>query len=467
MTISRKVRLTTARVGLCLWLGACLSGCGAKGEKTAKADAAARPIPVTVTPLQTIAVERAVPMVGTLKGWEEVTVGTRKAGRVVRFLHDMGDRVKPDSPLVELDPVDADLAILQAESTYLGELTKLGISREQAEEFFEKYGVHEEILRGKQADAMIQATPSVQQALVTVEKSQQNLTRQRQLTARNAGTQQELQNMENDAKLAEAQLAGAVLTARTVIASAVASRIALDVARQARADMTIRVPTPMHALKQPESIEKPREIEYAVARRTVSEGQFLREGDAVYDLVIENPLRLWANVPEKFSREIKVGQPVKFTVSSRPDEPYNGVVTRVNPTIDATSRTFQVEASVRNDAGELHPGGFAKASVLTQRDSQAHVVPLESVVRFAGVTKIFIVEEVGGKLVSRSINVETGQEENGMVEVIGDVPPGSNVVITGQTQLADGTSVVIRDPSKPESPEPEATPKSEPKALKK
>lgn len=454
MTTARMVT-QIARAGLGVLLGVALSGCGAKAEKSAKADAAPRPVPVTVTPLQTVAIERTVPMVGTLKGWEEVTVGTRKTGRVIRFLHDMGDRIKPGEPLVELDPVDADLAILQAESTYLGELTKLGITREQAEVFFNKYGVHEEILRGEQADALIHATPGVQQAQVAVEKAQQNLVRQRQLSARNAGTIQELQNMENDAKTADAQLANAVLTARTTIASAVASRIALDVAKQARKDMTIHAPTPTHALKE---VGKNDEIQYAVSKRTVSEGQMLREGDPVYDLVIENPLRLWSNVPERFSSEIKVGQAVRFTVSSRPDAPFNGVVTRVNPTIDPTSRTFQVEASVRNDDGELHPGGFAKASILTQHDSQAHVVPLEAVVRFAGVTKIFIVEEKDGKPVARSINVTTGQEENGMVEVIGEIPSNARVVTTGQTQLADGTTVVIRDPSK-EKPEPKAAAK--------
>jgi multidrug efflux pump subunit AcrA (membrane-fusion protein) len=111
---------------------------------------------------------------------------------------------------------------------------------------------------------------------------------------------------------------------------------------------------------------------------------------------------------------------------------------------------------VRNDDGELHPGGFAKASILTRRDSQAHVVPMEAVVRFAGVTKIFIVEEKDGKPVARAINVTTGQESGGLVEVIGEIPSNARVVTTGQTQLADGTAVVIRDPSKDGKPETES-----------
>ena len=98
------------------------SGCGPKAEKAAEAAQAPRPIPVTVAALEHRPVERTVEIVGTLKGYEEVTVGSKKAGRVVQVRHDMGDRVEPGEPLVELDAVDAKLALDQSESKYLAEL---------------------------------------------------------------------------------------------------------------------------------------------------------------------------------------------------------------------------------------------------------------------------------------------------------------------------------------------------------
>ncbi len=95
-----------------------------------------------------------------------------------------------------------------------------------------------------------------------------------------------------------------------------------------------------------------------------------------------------------------------------------------------------------NNRGLLRPGGFAKASILTDRSATASIVPIESVVKFAGVTKLFVVE--AGK--ARSINVETGNEGLGWIEVIGSVPKDAEVVTTGQTQLADETTVTIRKP---------------------
>ena len=39
----------------------------------------------------------------TLKGWEEVTVGAKRFGRVARVRHDIGDRVKPGELLVQFE----------------------------------------------------------------------------------------------------------------------------------------------------------------------------------------------------------------------------------------------------------------------------------------------------------------------------------------------------------------------------
>ena len=86
-------------------------------------------MPVTVAPLEHRTVERTVDVVGTLRGWEQVTVGSKRTGRVAKVLHDMGDRVRPGEPLVELETVDAKLAYDQAQSRYLGELVKLGLTR--------------------------------------------------------------------------------------------------------------------------------------------------------------------------------------------------------------------------------------------------------------------------------------------------------------------------------------------------
>jgi RND family efflux transporter MFP subunit len=407
------------------------AGCGGRGgvETAVKASTTPQPVPVTVAPLEHREVERTVEVVGTLNGWERVAVGSKRYGRVLKVFHDMGDRVKPGEPLAVLDPVDADLSVRQSERQLQAELAKIGLKELPEGEFD------------------VSTVPAVVQARLQLERVRLNLNRERTLSRRGAGTAQDLQNAENDEQIGEAAVANAVLSAQATLAHARALRVSVDVARQSRADMEIRAPI----LSQPPGVTTP--LTFAVSKRSVTEGQMIREGETVAELVVEDPLRLWANVPERFGAEVRVGQPVRVSVASHPT-PFEGKVTRINPAVDAVSRTFQVEVAVPNHAAMLHPGGFAKASIQVESNARAAVVPLETIVRFAGVTKLFVVE--GEK--ARAINVETGLEGAGWVEVVGKLPESAQVVTTGQTQLADGTPVVVREPVANEAAAPEPKP---------
>jgi RND family efflux transporter MFP subunit len=395
------------------------AGCGARTAPLVKAGTAPRPIPVTVAELVHRPVERVVETVGTLRGWEQVTVGSKRPGRVVRIVHDMGDRVRPGEPLVELDTRDADLAIDQAEKQFRTELAKLGL----------------DALPGQDFDPATVST--VAERRVAVERARRNLAIQRGLLRENAGIRQDFANAESDADAAVTALDSAIVAARATLANARAYRAALEVAKQTRADMVIRAPRPSLRSRASDSAG------YAVTKRTVADGQMLKEGEAVFDLVIEDPLRLWSNVPERFSGEVRVGQRVRVRAAAGGEGVFAGEVARVNPAIDTASRTFQVETVIPNGGGKLRPGGFAKASIVVHDGADATVVPLEAVVRFAGVTKVFVVD--GGK--AREIKVETvasDLEGDGLVEVSGSLPSRGRVIVTGQSQLADGTPVKVR-----------------------
>jgi multidrug efflux pump subunit AcrA (membrane-fusion protein) len=421
------------------------AGCSHQGaEASVKGTAPIRTVPVTVARLELRTVERTVDVVGSLRGWEHVTVGSKKTGRVLRVLHDMGDHVRPGEPLVELDPVDAQLAADQAQSRYLGELVKLGLTEEQADRRIREFGITEELIRGKQAEEAIARVPAVVQVRVSKEKALHNLNRQHALSKKGASTVQELEDAENEYRSASAAYDNAKVTAQNVIASAIANRVAREQALQTLKDLMICAPKPEKTLP---GTSEAKAVVYAITKRSVTEGQMVKEGEAVFELIIENPLRLWTNVPEKHAEDVRVGQPVRISVASHPETSFGGKVVRINPSVDSQSRTFQVETQVPNDRRLLRPGGFAKASIVTDSAAQAAVVPIESIVRFAGVTKLFVIED--GK--ARSINdIVTGAEGRGWVEVSSKgLPRSASVVTTGQTQLADGTPVIVRVPEPP------------------
>ncbi len=114
--------------------------------------------------------------------------------------------------------------------------------------------------------------------------------------------------------------------------------VARNQAIQTLADMIIRVPKP--ELTPPGSSQADAVV-YAVTKRSVSEGQMVREGEAVCELIIENPLRLWTSAPERCAERVRVGQPVRIAAASQPELTFEGKVVRINPSVDPSAGRFR------------------------------------------------------------------------------------------------------------------------------
>ena len=317
-------------------------GCAArKAADDGPKSSAPKPVSVTVAPIERRTVERTVDVVGTLKGWEEVTVGSKRMGRVLKVLHDIGDRVKPGEPLVELDRIDDDAAVLYAEQSLIAMLEQVGL-RDMPAAKLDRPGIPvvdqaRTAIEKARKEFAVTNVPGVVQSRFALEKARQNFARERALRQRGAGTPQDYQNAEIDEHAAEAAVANAELNARVIFANAIVSRIGLEIRKVQRDDMTIRVPVPRRP-RTDESVP----VTYAVTKRAASEGQMLKEGEAVADLVIEDPLRLMASVPEKFAADVKVGQEVRIAIASYPGRTFTGkVLRRINPSVDTASRTLR------------------------------------------------------------------------------------------------------------------------------
>lgn len=432
------VRVRLIAIGVCAGLAAGVgAGCG--GHEAAPVEASpaeVKPVPVTLAPVESRSVERTIELVGTLRGWEEVTIGAKQPGRVVEVVHDIGDRVEPGEPLIRLETIDTDLAVEQADRQIRAELAKIGLAAIPTGTF------------------EVDNIPSVVQSRITLEKARRDLNRQRSLNLRNATSVQEIQDAEDEERSASASYDNAVVAARATLANAQAAQIALRLAQQVREDTVIRAPVPSG-----QAASLGGSTLYAVTGREVSEGQMLAAGASVMSLTIENPLKLKGDVPERFVDLVALEQAVSIRVAAY-DRPFEGRVLRINPGVDPVSRTFGVEAIVPNDEGALRPGSFAKASIITQRDDGAITVPLEAIVTFAGVTKVFVVEDDR----ARAVPVETRLEDpdGAWIEVVGDLRPGDQVATSGMSQLADGTRTTIREPVAATESAPEAAPTAEP-----
>ena len=101
-----------------------------------------------------------------------------------------------------------------------------------------------------------------------------------------------------------------------------------------------------------------------------------------------------------------------------------------------------VEADVQNE-GALRPGLFARARIVTQEDDPALVVPLTSLVSFAGLEKVVTIVE--GKAAERIIT--TGRRDHGWVGVVRGLKKGEPVVLNpGNLRTGEALNVTTSAP---------------------
>ncbi|QEL16075.1 efflux RND transporter periplasmic adaptor subunit [Limnoglobus roseus] len=393
------------------------AGCAPKKETATSTEP--QPVTVTVTPLKKQNVRRAVSVVGTLNGYEEVILAPKVDGRVIAIRADVGDVVSPGATLLELETSDYVLSVAEARQALNAELAKLGLI----------------VLPPGEID--VEQVPSVRRAAVGVEDAARKFKQKKDLLARAAVSRDEYDVAETEVKLAEATKTQAVTDARAILAAARLRKASLDLAEQKLRDSKLIVPTPVG------TTATPTQVRYAVAERMLTEGSMVRSMPVTnaFRLVLAHALKLRVMVPERHAAEVKIGQLAEVIADAVPGRAYVGKIVRINPTVDSTNRTFQVEIEVPNADGVLKCGGFAKADIQTRTDADVPTVPPEAIVTFAGVNKIFVVES--GK--AKAIEVQLGTREKDWVELIGQLPSAATAVTSGQSQLVDGSAVKIRD----------------------
>lgn len=402
-----------------------LAAVGCHRSKPASHDAGANSqptaapiVPVTTAPVVVKPVQRRVAVVGTLHGFERITVTPEVEGRVQSMDFDVGDRVAPGSTLVELDPTDYRLAVDEAQQSLNQELAKLDLQQPPP------------------ADFDIEQLPGVESAMLLFTNAQQKFERQKTLLSQNASSGQAYEQAETDMKVGAAALRLARLNARTTLAAIKHREAVLSLAKQKLGDTQVKAPL---LSKGPST----KTGDFVVSKRMASVGEMVRAfpSTPVFELIMDDVLKLHVMIPERYLSQVKLDLDVEVSVDAYPGEVFPGKVARINPTVDPQSRSFDVEAHVPNPDHRLKHGGFAKAEVIVGTADEALTVPLEAVTRFAGVSKVFRI--VDGS--AQEVEIMIGTQGPGWVEAIGKLQAGDVVVTSGQSRLANGTKVQVRE----------------------
>ncbi|HEY6230822.1 MAG TPA: efflux RND transporter periplasmic adaptor subunit [Pyrinomonadaceae bacterium] len=326
---------------------------------------------------------------GTLAAFDQSTAGVKVAGRLSSIAVDLGSVVRRGQIVAQVEPNDYKLRVQQAEASLSQARARLGLAPE-----------------GNDDKVSPEQTGTVRQAKAQLDEARLNRERAVRLVEQGIVAKSDFDAADATFKVAQSRYQDALEEIRNRQALLAQRRSEVALARQQLADTAVYAP-----------------IDGIVQQKRASVGEYLAAGAPVVDIVRMNPLRLQAQVPERDAGTVRFGQNVRVSVEGD-GKIYLGQIKRLSPVITAQNRMLMVEADVQND-GNLRPGSFAKAEIVTNDAKMAVTVPNNAIVTFAGIEKVIVVQN--GKALEKPIT--TGRRSGEWTEILAGINVGDQVIV--------------------------------------
>jgi cobalt-zinc-cadmium efflux system membrane fusion protein len=167
-----------------------------------------------------------------------------------------------------------------------------------------------------------------------------------------------------------------------------------------------------------------------VVQRKIGPGQYVNSGasDPVYVIGDLSTVWMTAFVRETDAANVSVGQEVTFNVLAMPGRPLSARINYVATAIDPATRRLLVRATIDNKDGKLKPEMFANVTIYSASDHPAVGVPRQALIYEGDQVRIWVAHE--DKTIELR-QIKPGLANGDLVEVIGNLKPGEQIVTKG------------------------------------
>ncbi|MFH1567473.1 MAG: efflux RND transporter periplasmic adaptor subunit [Gemmatimonadota bacterium] len=184
---------------------------------------------------------------------------------------------------------------------------------------------------------------------------------------------------------------------------------------------------------------------YVTGLTDLTEGTRVEQGISLCWIMDYRQVVVDLRIPSARIQEVRLGQPVRVANVAFPDRIFAGQTTAVDPTLDATTRTFKVQATVDNQDLALRPGMFVRADIVAQSHRNVVLVPRELVLTRQGRPAVFVEESARAEM----REVETGLTDGQQVEIVRGLEPGDRLIASNYETLRPRSRVQVTGVSEP------------------
>lgn len=184
-------------------------------------------------------------------------------------------------------------------------------------------------------------------------------------------------------------------------------------------------------------------VDGVVTARNYDAGDMFAMSAPIYVVEQIKPVKILVAISESEYTKVKKGDSVEIVADALPGITFYGKIEKIYPTIDPTTRTFNVEVVVANNYSTLRPGMFARVKIDFGANSNV-VIPDVAVVKQQGSGERFVyVLNADATVEYRKIVL--GRRMGKEYEVLEGLSDGDKIVTGGQIRLKDGVKVTVNE----------------------
>ncbi len=169
-----------------------------------------------------------------------------------------------------------------------------------------------------------------------------------------------------------------------------------------------------------------------VISRSITPGMAIEPGHEAYTVADLSEVWMVASVNETELPHLKLGRHVTVRTDAWPGETFNGRVTLIGSSLDPTTRTVQVRASLANRQNKLKPQMFTTATLDEAETRPAIFIPEGALQDINGIQVVFVTGD-GTHFIART--VKTAAPVSGQVEITDGLHPGDRIAVNGSFML--------------------------------
>jgi RND family efflux transporter MFP subunit len=150
-------------------------------------------------------------------------------------------------------------------------------------------------------------------------------------------------------------------------------------------------------------------------------------------------LRVYVNVPEEYSRGIKVGMTANLVLTEFPGRTFQGKLVRTADAINMTTRTLLIEIDVSNPTSTLLTGSYAEVHLKVSTQPSTFIIPVNTLIFRSEGLRVGVVND--GKVALTAVT--PGHDFGNQIEIVSGLKARDQIVINPPDSIVTGQQVQI------------------------